>query len=72
MECAKNLKNSFYKVGAYSSEQKFIRGNPDEVIQWINDEVELSRKFLAIEGTFVPLLCPWGYVHLGEGWLRSC
>jgi hypothetical protein len=40
MECAKNLKNNFSKVGAYSSKQKFIRGNPDEVIQWINGEVE--------------------------------
>jgi hypothetical protein len=28
MECAKNLKNSFSKVGAISSEQKFIRGIP--------------------------------------------
>jgi hypothetical protein len=24
MECAKNLKNNFSKVGAYSSEQKFV------------------------------------------------
>jgi predicted nuclease with TOPRIM domain len=32
LECAKNLKNSFVKVGAYSSEQKFIRGDPDGVI----------------------------------------
>jgi hypothetical protein len=29
MQCAKNLKNRFSKVGAFSSEQKFIRGNPD-------------------------------------------
>jgi predicted nuclease with TOPRIM domain len=32
LECAKTLKNSFTKVGAYSSEQKFIRGDPDGVI----------------------------------------
>jgi hypothetical protein len=31
MECAKNLKNSFSKVGAFSSEQKFICGDPDGV-----------------------------------------
>ena len=42
MECARNLKNNFSKVGAYSSEQKFIRGNPDEVIEWINGR---SRSF---------------------------
>jgi hypothetical protein len=40
LECAKNLKNSFAKVGAYSSEQKFIRGDPDGVIQWISGEAE--------------------------------
>ena len=32
LECAKNLKNKFAKVRAYSSEQKFIRGDPDGVI----------------------------------------
>ena len=31
-ECAKNLKNSFSKVGAFSTEQNFIRGDPDGVI----------------------------------------
>jgi hypothetical protein len=33
LDCAKRLKNSFAKVGAYSSEQKFIRGDPEGVIQ---------------------------------------
>jgi hypothetical protein len=32
LECVKNLKNGFAKVGAYSSEQKFIHGDPDGVI----------------------------------------
>jgi hypothetical protein len=32
MECAKKLKDSFGKVGAYPSEQKFIRGDPKGVI----------------------------------------
>jgi hypothetical protein len=32
IECAKKLKDSFAKVGAYSSEQKFIRSNPEGVI----------------------------------------
>jgi phenylalanyl-tRNA synthetase alpha subunit len=40
MECTKNLKNNFSKVGAFSSEQKFIHGDPNGVIQWINGEVE--------------------------------
>jgi hypothetical protein len=52
MECARNLKNNFSKVGAYSSEQKFIRGNPDEVIEWINGEVEAFEKVLSDRGDF--------------------
>ena len=56
MECAKNLKNNFSKVGAFSSEQKFIRGNHDEVIQWINGEVEVFEEILSDKGTSVPLL----------------
>jgi hypothetical protein len=51
-ECARNLKNNFSKVGAYSSEQKFIRGNPDEVIQWINGEVEAFEEVLSDRGDF--------------------
>jgi chromosome segregation ATPase len=40
LDCAKKLKDSFAKVGAYSSEQKVIRGDPKGVIQWIGEEVE--------------------------------
>jgi hypothetical protein len=47
LECAKNLKNNFAKVGAYSSEQRFIHGDPDGVIQWINSEVEAFDKILS-------------------------
>jgi hypothetical protein len=52
MECARNLKNNFSKVGAYSSEQKFIPGNPDEVIQWINGEVKAFEEVLSDRGDF--------------------
>jgi hypothetical protein len=40
MDCARKLKDSFAKVGAYPSKQKFIRGDPEGVIQWISEEVE--------------------------------
>jgi hypothetical protein len=40
LECAKKLKDSFAKVGAYSSGKKFIRGDPEGVIQWIGEEAE--------------------------------
>jgi hypothetical protein len=32
MECCNKFKNSFAKVGAFSTEQNFIRGDPDGVI----------------------------------------
>jgi hypothetical protein len=45
--CAKTLKDSFAKVGAYSSKQKFIRGDPDGVVQWISGEVEAFEEILS-------------------------
>jgi hypothetical protein len=50
MECAKKLKNSFYKVGAFSSEQKFIHGDPDGVIQWISGEAKTFEEILSDRG----------------------
>jgi hypothetical protein len=32
LECVKKLKTNFAKVGAYSSEENFIRGDPEGVI----------------------------------------
>jgi hypothetical protein len=45
--CAKKLKDSFVKVGAYSSEQKFIRDDPEGVIQWIGEEAEAFDEILS-------------------------
>jgi hypothetical protein len=52
IECAKKLRDSFAKVGAYSSEQKFIRGDPEGVIQWIGEEVEAFDEILGDRGDF--------------------
>jgi hypothetical protein len=52
LDCAKRLKDSFAKVGAYSSEQKFIRGDPEEVVQWIGEEVEAFEEILSYRGDF--------------------
>jgi hypothetical protein len=65
MECARNLKNSFSKVGAYSSKQKFICGNRDKVIQWINGEVKAFEEVLSW-GLLCLRWCPCGYIHPGE------
>jgi hypothetical protein len=42
----KKLKTSFSKVGAYSSEENFIRGDPEGVIYWINGEAEAFEQIL--------------------------
>jgi hypothetical protein len=52
LECAKKLKVSFAKVGAYSSEQKFICGDPDGVVQWISGEAEVFDEILNDRGDF--------------------
>jgi hypothetical protein len=44
--CVKNLKNSFAKVGAYSSEENFVRGDPEGVIEWIGREAEAFDEIL--------------------------
>jgi hypothetical protein len=38
LDCVKKLKTSFAKVGAYSSKENFIRGDPEGVIDWISEE----------------------------------
>jgi predicted nuclease with TOPRIM domain len=52
MECVKKLKDSFGKVGSYSSEQKFIRGDPEGVIQWIGEEAEAFDEIISDRGDF--------------------
>jgi hypothetical protein len=52
LDCAKKLKDSFAKVGAYSSEQKFIQGDPEGVIDWIYEEGEAFEEILSDRGDF--------------------
>jgi hypothetical protein len=44
------LKNSFAKVGAYSSEENFIRRDPEGVIEWISGEAEAFEEILNDRG----------------------
>jgi hypothetical protein len=50
LDCVKNLKNSFAKVGAYSCEENFIRGDPEGVIEWIRGEAEAFEEILNDRG----------------------
>jgi hypothetical protein len=52
LDCAKKLKDSFAKVGAYSSEQKFIRGDSEEIIEWIGEEAEAFEEIPSDRGDF--------------------
>jgi hypothetical protein len=46
----KKLKSGFAKVGAYSSEENFIWGDPEGVIDWINGEAEAFEEILSDRG----------------------
>jgi hypothetical protein len=50
VECIKKIKTSFTNVGAYSSEDNFIRGNPEGVIEWISGEAEAFEEILSDHG----------------------
>jgi hypothetical protein len=56
LDCVKKLKTSFAKVGAYSSEDNFIRGDPEGVIDWISGEAEAFEEILSVVGISVLLL----------------
>jgi hypothetical protein len=48
--CMKKLKTSFAKVGAYSSEENFIRGDHEGVVEWISGEAEAFEEILNDRG----------------------
>jgi hypothetical protein len=50
LDCVKKLKTSFSKVGAYSSEENCIRGDPEGVIEWISGEAEAFEEILNDRG----------------------
>jgi hypothetical protein len=46
IECVKRIKTSFANVGAYSSEENFIRGDPEGPIEWISHKAEAFEEVL--------------------------
>jgi hypothetical protein len=50
VECVKKIKTSFANVGAYSSEDNFIRGDPKGPIDWISSEAEAFEEILSDRG----------------------
>jgi hypothetical protein len=49
LDCVKKLKTSFTKVGAYSAEENFIRGDP-EGVEWISGEAKAFEEILSDRG----------------------
>jgi Ribonuclease G/E len=60
LDCVKKLKTSFTKVGAYSSEENFIRGNPEGVVEWISGEAEAFEEILSDRGDICAFFGAWG------------
>jgi hypothetical protein len=50
LECVKKIKASFANLGAYSTEENFIRGDPEGVIEWISGEAETFEEILSDRG----------------------
>jgi hypothetical protein len=46
----KKIKTSFANVGTYSTEENFIRGDPEGVIEWISGEAESFEEILSDRG----------------------
>jgi hypothetical protein len=46
----KKIKASVAKVGAYSAEENFIRGDPEGVVEWISGEAETFKEILSDRG----------------------
>jgi Ribonuclease G/E len=50
IECVKKIRTSFASVGAFSSEEDFIRGDPEGPIGWISHEAEAFEEVLNSRG----------------------
>jgi Ribonuclease G/E len=50
LDCVKKIKASVAKVGAYSTEENFIRGDPEGVVEWISGESETFEEILSDRG----------------------
>jgi hypothetical protein len=46
IECVRKIKTSFASVGAYSSKDNFVRGDPEGPIEWISSEADAFEEIL--------------------------
>jgi hypothetical protein len=50
IECVQKIKCSFTNVGAFSSEDNFVRGDPEGPIDWISNEAKAFEEVLSGRG----------------------
>jgi hypothetical protein len=55
MDCVKRIKISFANVGAYSSEEDFIMGDPEGPIEWVSHKAEAFEEVLSGRGDICAL-----------------
>jgi hypothetical protein len=60
------IESNFARVGAFSSEQKFIHGDPDGVVQWISGEVRAFDEILSDRGDFYAFVGARGVTSILE------
>jgi hypothetical protein len=48
--CVQKIKTSFANIGAYSNEDNFVLGDPEDPIEWINGEAEAFEEVLCGRG----------------------
>jgi hypothetical protein len=60
LDCVKKIKVSFAKMGVYSAEENFIRGDPEGVIEWISGEAETFEEILCDRGDVCAFYCARG------------
>jgi hypothetical protein len=60
LDCVKKFKTRFAKVGAYSAEENFIRGDPEGVVEWISGEAEAFEEILNDRGDVCAFSGAWG------------
>jgi hypothetical protein len=59
LDCVKKIKASFAKVGAYSTEENFKRGDPEGIIEWISGEAETFEEILSDRGDVCAFFGAW-------------
>jgi hypothetical protein len=66
LNCVKKLKTSFAKVGAYSAEENFIRGDPEGVVEWISGEAKAFEEILSDHGDVCVFSGAWEILAILE------